>query len=182
MASGERSRAHCERAQCGHVGALVAGPWRIDGSLRLDGVLTALSVSTGTRAADGRMRVRTTIQPEPYPVSIETDGDVTIAGGAAKYQGTSALQHGLPPTSSRATARRPHSVLPTTAAAADESAVSPVGQVHARPSAHVGTGIPLRTGLAEDPYRRRAGRCRTRRRAASPSTPAGAGPPGRCRG
>ncbi|MCO5058022.1 MAG: AsmA family protein [Rhizobiaceae bacterium] len=66
----------------------LAGPWRIDGSMRLDGVLTAMSVSTGTRNADGRMRVRTTIQPEPYPVSIETDGDVTIADGAAKYQGS----------------------------------------------------------------------------------------------
>lgn len=65
----------------------IAGPWRIDGSLRVDGILTAVSLSTGTRSPEGKMRVRATMQPEPYPVTLETDGDVTIDNGKARYRG-----------------------------------------------------------------------------------------------
>ena len=64
------------------------GPWRADGSLRLDGVLTAIGLSTGKVDDQGALRLRIKADPAIYPVAIESDGDVTIERGAAKYAGT----------------------------------------------------------------------------------------------
>ena len=64
------------------------GPWRADGSLRLDGMLTAIGLSTGKVDDKGALRLRIKADPAIYPVAIESDGDVTIERGAAKYAGT----------------------------------------------------------------------------------------------
>ena len=64
------------------------GPWRVDGSLRLDGMRTAIGVSTGKVDENGAMRLRVKTDPVIYPVSIETDGDVAFTEGAAGYAGT----------------------------------------------------------------------------------------------
>ena len=64
------------------------GPWRADGSLRLDGMRTTLGLSTGKVDDKGALRLRIKADPAIYPVAIESDGDVTIAGAAAKYAGT----------------------------------------------------------------------------------------------
>ena len=64
------------------------GPWRVDGTLRLDGKRTAISVTTGKVDATGGMRLRVQAEPEIYPVTIETDGDIRFDHGAAKYAGT----------------------------------------------------------------------------------------------
>ena len=64
------------------------GPWRADGSLRLDGVRTAIGLSTGKVDDQGALRLRIKADPAIYPVAIESDGDVTIERGAAKYAGT----------------------------------------------------------------------------------------------
>lgn len=65
----------------------LTGPWRMEGSMRLDGMRTALSASTGAVDADGRMRLRLVADPERYPVSLETDGSVRIADRGVHYKG-----------------------------------------------------------------------------------------------
>ncbi|MDN2567521.1 AsmA protein, partial [Aquibium sp. A9E412] len=65
----------------------LAGPWRIDGQLRVDGVRTALSVSTGRLDADGGMRVRLEAEPAWYPVALSADGEARFEEGRAVYSG-----------------------------------------------------------------------------------------------
>ena len=64
------------------------GPWRVDGSLRLDGMRAAIGASTGKVDENGAMRLRVKTDPVIYPVSIETDGEVVFTDGAAGYAGT----------------------------------------------------------------------------------------------
>lgn len=68
--------------------ASLAGPWRIDGSARLDGMLTRLAVSTGMAGEDGRMRVRVAAEPDRYAFAIETDGGAGFEAGKLAYDGT----------------------------------------------------------------------------------------------
>ena len=65
----------------------LAGPWRIDGSMRLDGMLTALHVSTGPVEADGSLRVRVRAKPSRYGAELEADGTARLVEGAASYEG-----------------------------------------------------------------------------------------------
>src|SRR5690606_17395058 len=44
----------------------LAGPWRIDGSARLDGILTKLLVTTGSVDDTGGMRLRVRAEPDHY--------------------------------------------------------------------------------------------------------------------
>ncbi|MBX3576872.1 MAG: AsmA family protein [Rhizobiaceae bacterium] len=64
------------------------GPWRIDGSLRVNGMRTGISVSTGTLDGSGSMRVRLRAEPAIQAFVLETDGEVTVAGGKPRYEGT----------------------------------------------------------------------------------------------
>ncbi|HEY6630058.1 MAG TPA: AsmA family protein [Rhizobiaceae bacterium] len=65
----------------------LAGPWRMVGSMRVDGLRSAVTVNTG-RASDGAMRLRVQAEPELRKVVIETDGELRFdAGAAAKYAG-----------------------------------------------------------------------------------------------
>jgi len=65
----------------------IAGPWRMVGSMRVDGLRTAVTVNTG-RASNGAMRLRIQAEPEVQKVSIEADGELRFDGGAAaKYSG-----------------------------------------------------------------------------------------------
>lgn len=65
----------------------LAGPWRMDGSLRLDGLRTAITASTGKADGTGQMRLRLKADPAAYPVVIESDGNAGIVKGAAVYSG-----------------------------------------------------------------------------------------------
>ncbi len=65
----------------------LAGPWRADGSLRVDGMRTKLSASTST-AENGAMRLKLTAAPEPLGMSLTAEGDVRIRNGVADYAGT----------------------------------------------------------------------------------------------
>jgi len=65
----------------------LAGPWRVAGSLRMDGLPVTLNASTGT-ATDGGMRVRISAQPRDYPVVIETDGEARFEQEQGVYSGT----------------------------------------------------------------------------------------------
>ncbi|MDW6020713.1 AsmA family protein [Mesorhizobium sp. BAC0120] len=64
------------------------GPWRVDGSLRLDGIRTGIGLSTGKVDEKGSMRLRVRAEPMVYPIAVETDGDVHLDHGAAQYAGT----------------------------------------------------------------------------------------------
>lgn len=64
------------------------GPWRVDGSLRLDGIRTTIGVSTNKVDEKGMMRLRVKAAPAIYPFTVESDGDVRVEGGAAQYAAT----------------------------------------------------------------------------------------------
>lgn len=65
----------------------LAGPWRLDGSLRLDGLRSTIAASTGKAEGSGQMRIRLKLDPDAYPLIIETDGNAGIVNGAAAYSG-----------------------------------------------------------------------------------------------
>jgi uncharacterized protein involved in outer membrane biogenesis len=64
-----------------------AGPWRADGTMRMDGMPTGLAVSTGVPDGAGQMRLRIKAEPQPYGIALETDGNVRLEKGAAVYTG-----------------------------------------------------------------------------------------------
>ncbi len=53
---------------------------------------TAISASTGEVKPDGTLKLRTRITPDGIPGALETDGDVTLSGGALKYAGSIAIR------------------------------------------------------------------------------------------
>ncbi|TPL03390.1 MULTISPECIES: AsmA family protein [unclassified Mesorhizobium] len=65
----------------------LTGPWRMDGTLRFDGLRTDVSASTGKVEPDGQMRLRLKADPDAYPLIVETDGNAGIVKGAAVYSG-----------------------------------------------------------------------------------------------
>jgi uncharacterized protein involved in outer membrane biogenesis len=65
----------------------LTGPWRVDGSLRLDGMRMALQASTGQADGAGGMRLRVQARPERYALALETDGNARIEDGRALYSG-----------------------------------------------------------------------------------------------
>src|SRR5882757_2750770 len=65
----------------------LAGPWRMDGTLRLDGLRTTVVASTGKAEGNGQLRLRLKADPDAYPLVIETDGNAGIVNGAAVYSG-----------------------------------------------------------------------------------------------
>ncbi|MGE0280026.1 MAG: AsmA-like C-terminal region-containing protein [Rhizobiaceae bacterium] len=64
------------------------GPWRVGGSLRVDGNRTTITASSGVADGSGATRLRLTARPEAFPVEIESDGNVGLADGVIDYQGT----------------------------------------------------------------------------------------------
>ena len=65
----------------------LTGPWRMDGTLRFDGLRADVSASTGKVEPDGQMRLRLKADPDAYPLIIEADGNAGIVKGAAIYSG-----------------------------------------------------------------------------------------------
>lgn len=65
----------------------LAGPWRANGTVLVDGMRTTLAASTGQVDENGAMRVRTRMDPDLYPLAIEADGNVRIEKGEALYSG-----------------------------------------------------------------------------------------------
>ena len=68
--------------------ATLSGPWRVDGALRLDGMRTGISISTGSVTPEGGMRIRLRASPERYPFEVEADGQARFEKKAALYSGT----------------------------------------------------------------------------------------------
>src|SRR5690606_10721113 len=65
----------------------LAGPWRMDGALKFDGLHARLTASTGRAEATGQMRLRLKLDPDAYPLVIESDGNAGMKDGAAVYSG-----------------------------------------------------------------------------------------------
>lgn len=64
------------------------GPWRVEGSLRIDGMRTAIGLSTGKVDEKGAVRLSVKAVPAIYPITVVSDGDVRVEDGAAQYAGT----------------------------------------------------------------------------------------------
>ncbi|MBE7184946.1 MAG: AsmA family protein [Methylobacterium mesophilicum] len=65
----------------------LAGPWRLDGTLEVDGMATAVTVSTGN-AREGAMPLKLTATPAPLGVTLTTDGTARLTGGKPDYSGS----------------------------------------------------------------------------------------------
>ncbi len=65
----------------------LTGPWRMDGTLRLDGLRSTVSASTGAVDDAGSMRLRLRVQPDLYPLVVETDGSTRVENGVPHYSG-----------------------------------------------------------------------------------------------
>lgn len=65
----------------------LAGPWRMDGSLRINGMKTQLSASTGSVDPTGQMRLRLRATPERRGFVLESDGNASMDKGRGLYAG-----------------------------------------------------------------------------------------------
>jgi len=64
----------------------LAGPWRVQGQLKVDGLPMRVSGSTGTGSAEG-IRIRVSAQPEGLPFALDVDGQASVSEGKAQYAG-----------------------------------------------------------------------------------------------
>ncbi|MCO5065417.1 MAG: AsmA family protein [Rhizobiaceae bacterium] len=65
----------------------LAGPWRAEGTLRLDGREAAVSGSTGVADAEG-LRLKLKVEPTDLPIIAELEGLASSNGGVIGYKGT----------------------------------------------------------------------------------------------
>jgi uncharacterized protein involved in outer membrane biogenesis len=66
----------------------LAGPWRIDGDAALDGEHGSFSVSSNQPDDNGVLRMRTRLQPDRHPVTVDLDGELKLVDSRPNYQGT----------------------------------------------------------------------------------------------
>ncbi len=66
----------------------LAGPWRIDGDAALDGEHGSFSISSNQPDDNGVLRMRTRLQPDKHPVSVDLDGELKLVDSRPNYQGT----------------------------------------------------------------------------------------------
>ncbi|PWV99163.1 AsmA-like protein [Hoeflea marina] len=70
----------------------LSGPWLIDGTASILGQSGAFSISTGTVAEDGSVRMRLRLSPDGRPMLLEAEGDARIADSKPRYDGGFTLQ------------------------------------------------------------------------------------------
>ncbi len=66
----------------------LAGPWRMDGTMKLDGLDATLGVSTGTVDDAGSLRLRVSGGPDAYALSFDLDGNLRFQDKRPLYDGT----------------------------------------------------------------------------------------------
>ncbi len=67
------------------------GPLKGEGAVTVGGELYPFRISAGRYGDDAGMRLRVNIDPVNYPLSIETEGALMLAGGAPKFDGAFSL-------------------------------------------------------------------------------------------
>ncbi|KQV82908.1 AsmA-like C-terminal region-containing protein [Rhizobium sp. Root1220] len=65
----------------------LAGPWRIDGDAALDGEHGAFTIASNQLDENGILRVRTRLQPDRQPVTVDLDGELKLVDRKPNYQG-----------------------------------------------------------------------------------------------
>ncbi|MBT1156205.1 AsmA family protein [Aminobacter anthyllidis] len=85
----------------------LSGPWRVDGSLRIDGMKTQLSASTGSVDPTGQMRLRVRAAPERYGFVVESDGNASMDKGRALYSGGFSVVEAQPEPAAAADGEKP---------------------------------------------------------------------------
>lgn len=131
---------HLTEVNAGISARALTGPWRMDGSLRLDGMRMALGVSTGQAGGDGGMRLRVQARPERYPFALESDGNARIEDGRARYAGTFRLNAPVTAEPAQAGARQAPPAYRLSGAFDLDHAALTIGEFR------------FETGAAEDPY------------------------------
>lgn len=63
------------------------GPWRVGGSLRVNGKRSLLTASTGVSDGSGSINLNISASPEAFPVKIDAEGNATVKNGALSYAG-----------------------------------------------------------------------------------------------
>lgn len=66
----------------------LAGPWRASGTAELDGLTTALSISTGSFDPATGLRVKIDADPAAYPIALTLDGSIKFEDARPAYAGT----------------------------------------------------------------------------------------------
>lgn len=65
----------------------LVGPWRISGYLQAGGQPFGFEINTAEKKPDSPLRLRIGLQPANLALSLEAEGDVTIADGQPLYKG-----------------------------------------------------------------------------------------------
>jgi uncharacterized protein involved in outer membrane biogenesis len=66
----------------------LAGPWRVEGDGALDGEHGNFNIASSQPDENGVLRVRTRLQPQSHPVSIDLDGELKLVNSRPDYLGT----------------------------------------------------------------------------------------------
>ncbi len=66
----------------------LAGPWRIEGDASLDGEHGSFTISSNQPDETGTLRMRTRLQPDKRPVTVDLDGELKLVDSKPNYQGT----------------------------------------------------------------------------------------------
>ncbi len=70
----------------------LAGPWRIEGDAALDGETGKFLISSNQLDDNGIIRMRTRLQPDKQPVTVDLDGELKLVDRKPNYQGTMSAQ------------------------------------------------------------------------------------------
>ncbi|EPE97652.1 AsmA family protein [Rhizobium grahamii] len=66
----------------------LAGPWRIEGDAALDGAHGNFTIASNQPDENGILRMRTRLQPDKQPVTVDLDGELKLVDRRPNYQGT----------------------------------------------------------------------------------------------
>ncbi len=123
----------------------LAGPWRINGNLVLEGEKADVKITTGRVHEDGLINTRLSIQPYAHPYAIELDGPIGMVKGTLNYKGAFKLK-----------AEQPRKVLADGKPARSFPYVAlPIrvnGRFDAKPNALRVQEFKLSVGSKDDPY------------------------------
>ncbi len=123
----------------------LAGPWRVNGDLVLNGEKAGIKITTGRLQSGGTINSRLNVQPMRHPYNVEFSGPVGMVDGALNYKGDfklKAVQPGAQVHDGEPKASFPYAALPVVIS----------GRFDARPDALKVQEFNLSVGPRDDPY------------------------------